>query len=407
MDAEHECAERALAAPVPARVAGDHELLALLGLDLQPLPAPPSRVTGVGPLGEDTLEALLLRGLEQRLAVVEHRRELDGRVLVYELLQPRVPLLERQVDERLALELEQVEEVVDERPRPLLHRREARAPLLVERADLAVEHAVGGAKRARERPRHLLESRSEVVAVPARERHLSPADAGERTEAVPLHLEQPAGAVRRVLGGGGEHGPVLAPFRRRLDAAVLADQQPVLGVPTQLRGHERPEPVEPLPVQLHREAAVAFLLDELVRAVVPDLDRPGPVLAGRDPPLEGRVVERVILDVHRQHALPRLERDSLRHGPAQEHTVALQAKVVVEAPRRVPLDDESQRLALAVAAERLGRDLRIALAAVLAQLRGCRPGQMRCICGLQGLFRPGENPVDSVEFPAKPLCEHT
>ena len=62
------------------------------------------------------------------------------------------PLDERQVDERLALELEQVEDLVDDRRAglALLHRREARPALLVERADLAVEHAVGGLHRLRE-----------------------------------------------------------------------------------------------------------------------------------------------------------------------------------------------------------------------------------------------------------------
>ena len=59
-------------------------------------------------------------------------------------LEPRAALGERQVDERLAVDLEHVEDLVDDRRAglPLLHRREARPALLVERADLAVEHAV-------------------------------------------------------------------------------------------------------------------------------------------------------------------------------------------------------------------------------------------------------------------------
>ena len=190
------------------------------------------------------------------------------------------------------------------------------------------------AKRCRQRPRHLLEPRGEVVAVAARQRRLAPAHMGERAEAVPLHLEQPAGPLRRLLRKRREHRPVLAPLRWRLGAVVLADQQPVLRIAAQLRGDERPEPFETLAVEVNREPAVALLLDELVRAVVPDLDRAGPVLAGRDPALEGGVVERMILDVHREHALPGLERDSLRHGPAQEHAVALEAEVVVEATAR-------------------------------------------------------------------------
>ena len=99
----------------------------------------PTRVARVGPLGHDPFEVLLLGGLVERLAVVEGLGEPDGLVAAVEqLLQPLAPLGQRQVDERLALELEQVEDEVDDRrPRlALLHQREARAALLVEGADL-------------------------------------------------------------------------------------------------------------------------------------------------------------------------------------------------------------------------------------------------------------------------------
>ena len=47
-----------------------------------------------------------------------------------------------------------------------------------------------------------------------------------------------------------------------------------------------------------------LLLDELVRAAVPDLDRAGAVVALRDLTLEGGVVEGVVLDVDGEDALP-------------------------------------------------------------------------------------------------------
>ena len=75
---------------------------------------------------------------------------------------------------------------------------------------------------------------------------------------------------------------------------------------------------------------------------VPDLDRPGPVLTRRDLALEGGVVERVVLDVHGEVALPGLERDPLRHRPARERAVALEAEVVVEPARVVALNDEER-----------------------------------------------------------------
>ena len=63
------------------------------------------------------------------------------------------------------------------------------------------------------------------------------------------------------------------------------------------------------------EPAVLLLLDELVGAPVPDLDRAGAVLPRRDLALEVAVVERVILDVHRQ--VPLAERSGTPFGTAQ------------------------------------------------------------------------------------------
>ena len=98
-----------------------------------------------------------------------------------------------------------------------------------------------------------------------------------------------------------------------------------------------------------------FSSSELVRAAIPDLDRPGPVLPGRDRPLEIGVVERVILDVDGEMPLALLQRHALRHGPAREGAVPLEPEVVVEAAGGVPLDDEAGRGAVVAAAERLGR----------------------------------------------------
>src|SRR6478752_1103640 len=56
VDGEHERAERVGAAAAPARVAGDDELLVVLGLDLQPLPSALALlVRAVGPLGDQAL----------------------------------------------------------------------------------------------------------------------------------------------------------------------------------------------------------------------------------------------------------------------------------------------------------------------------------------------------------------
>src|SRR5205814_6207582 len=99
------------------------------------------------------------------------------------------------------------------------------------------------------------------------------------------------------------------------------------------------------------QPAVFLLLHELVGAVVPDLDGAGAVLPLRDLALEARVLERMVLDVDGEMLLARLERHALRHRPARERAVALEAEVVVEAPRVVALDDEDRLLAAPLPAE--------------------------------------------------------
>ncbi len=101
-------------------------------------------------------------------------------------------------------------------------------------------------------------------------------------------------------------------------------------------------------MEAHGEPAVALLLQEVVDAAIPDLDRPGAVLARGDRALEVRVVERVILDVDGEMALACPKRDTFRHRPARERTVPLEPKVVVETARGVPLHDETRRCDIAV-----------------------------------------------------------
>ena len=125
-------------------------------------------------------------------------------------------------------------------------------------------------------------------------------------------------------------------------------------------------------MQANGQSAVSLLLDELVRARVPDLDGAGAVLPLRNLALERRVLERMILYVDREPLLAGLERNALRDGPRCERPVALEPEVVVQPPGVVALDDERRLLTPLLAAERLGRLLRIALAAVLAELRHLR-----------------------------------
>ena len=370
MNAEHERAEAAAAPALALRVAADHELLAPVRLDLQPVAATAALgVARARTLRHHALETLLGRGLEQRLAVLERAGELDDRIRRQQLLEPGPALGQRQVDRRLAVDLEHVEDLVREPGAPLLHRREARPPVRVEGHDLAVDDRIGRAQRLGELLRHDREPLRQVVAPARDELRLAAAHVGERSVAVPLRLEQPALAARQFLRQGREHRPVDAAAGRRRPLLALAEDEPVLLVAGEVRRHERPRAFEPLAVQPYREAAVALLLQQLVRAAVPDLDRAGAVVPLRDLALEAPVLERMVLDVDGEVLLAGLERHAFRHGPGNEHAVALEAEVVVEPPRVVPLDDEGQRLRLAALTPKgLGRLLAVSFALVLGEL---------------------------------------
>ena len=318
---EHERAEAPGAPALSLRPAADDELLALVRLELQPVAAAPAfEVARLRALRHHAFEPTLERRGEEPLAVVEGRRDLHRRLpWVEQLLQPRAAFRERQIEQRHAVDLEHVEHRIDDRRvrLALLHRREARAAVAVEGAHLAVDDAVGRPRCMCERSRDPREARRQVVVVARDETGHAGADVAEGAVAVPFDLVCPAVAPRQLRRECREHRPVVAPqgAARRSRLIVLPDQEPVLRIAVHVRGDERPRALEARTVQAHRETAVRLLLEELVRAGVPDLDRAGAVVALRDLALEARVVERVILDVHGQDALPRLERDALRNGP--------------------------------------------------------------------------------------------
>src|SRR6185437_6407291 len=187
---------------------------------------------------------------------------------------------------------------------------------------------------------------------------------------------------------------------RLLPVLALAEDEPVLLVAGQMRRHERPRPLEPLAVQPHREAAVALLLEQLVRAAIPDLDGARAVVPFRDLPLEAPVLEGMVLDMDGEVLLPRLERDAFRHRPRGENTVALEAEVVVEPPGVVPLHDEDRALCpTAPTAIRLGSLLPVSLALVLRELltHGAFPESRVVFLSFTQPIHGGDKPVDGVD----------
>ncbi len=109
--------------------------------------------------------------------------------------------------------------------------------------------------------------------------------------------------------------------------------------------------------------------------LVPDVHRPGPVLALGDLALELCVLQRVILDVHGERALATAQRHASRQRPARKCAVALEPQVVVQAPCEMTLDDEDRGSAPPLRGrllERLGRAACAAFRAVLVEV-GHRP----------------------------------
>jgi len=187
-------------------------------------------------------------------------------------------------------------------------------------------------------------------------------------EAVPLgrHLGEAAPADD-ALGARGHDVEV----HRAAGVLVLVlQQQPRLRV-VPLDLDEGPAAVELLAVQLELQLALLQGLRGVEhgrpRPAVPEHDGARAVLALRDHVLERAVVEGVVLDVHREALVVRVEGRALRHGPAQQHAVKLQAEVVVQARRRVLLDAVGEPAARADLARRLRRAREVALLPVVLE----------------------------------------
>ena len=142
--------------------AGDHELLLGPVLDLQPGARPTTGlVSARALLGHHALEPLRLHRREERLAVgLDVAGVADERVLAQDLAQPRLASLERLVEQRLTVEEEEVEDLVDDghvvvaallEAGPRLEQREGGSPRVVERDDLAVHDRVRGGDPGRRR----------------------------------------------------------------------------------------------------------------------------------------------------------------------------------------------------------------------------------------------------------------
>ena len=106
-------------APLPRQPADDDDLLLEAHLELEPRLAAPIRLVRRAPqLGDDALELLLPRRLEERDPVgLDVAGVADHRVRAQAAAEQALALLERHVEQRPAVEVEQVEGLVHERRR--------------------------------------------------------------------------------------------------------------------------------------------------------------------------------------------------------------------------------------------------------------------------------------------------
>jgi hypothetical protein len=156
-------------------------------------------------------------------------------------------------------------------------------------------------------------------------------------------------------------------------AVGLLDQEPVLAVWLLLAaGPDQREPAAQLVAleveqELSADEPRVGILHRDPAADVPDDHGARPVVPLGDHPFEVGVLDRVILDLHRQPLLGRVQRGTLRYRPREQHAPPLEPQVVVEPARRVLLDDEQAGPRRVFAAERLGRAIGVSLRAVRAQ----------------------------------------
>ena len=208
--------------PLSRQPADDDDLLLAPDLQLQPRLAPPARLVRRAPeLRDDPLELLLAGRGEERFAITLHvARVADEGMRSQAVLQQALALLERHVDERSPVEVEQVEDLVDDRrrlallagsrrapgpdARSVLEEAETRPARLVERHHLAVDDRLASLD-----PRRVPGERRKVVsgvlATPGPESCRPVPHDRLDPIAIPLHLEEPIRVVERARRQGGVH----------------------------------------------------------------------------------------------------------------------------------------------------------------------------------------------------------
>ena len=252
-----------------------------------------------------------------------------------------MPLGQRQVDQRLALDLEHVEgRRARRRPDPCCIAEKLARPCSSSAHDLAVEDAVRRLHRPHDRACDR-RKRASTTSRSGSQLDLAAARSSRSRGSRPTSPREPALAARHRVGKRRQHRRVGAPVSAASCSFFFTSSQ-FFGSPPSLAGTSVHGPFSRSPCRWTVRPPFGFSSTSSYVPLVPDLDRAGAVVARRDLALERRVRERVILDVDGEMLRPRLERHALGDGPAGEHAVALEPEVVVEPAGVVALDDEDR-----------------------------------------------------------------
>ena len=155
---------------------------------------------------------------------------------------------------------------------------------------------------------------------------------------------------------------------------LLLQHQPSLAAIVGIGPDDRVSALEALAVQDELDLALAeadaggwLAWLGLPGSPVPDDDVSPAVLLRRNDALEVEVLDRVVLGAHRQAADLRVEGRALRDGPADEDAVDLEAEVVVQRRRAMPLNGEAAAALDDLVRSRLRSLPEVALAPILLQ----------------------------------------
>ena len=266
--------------------------------------------------------------------------------------------------------------------------------------------------------RHRIDERRELGL--AKGGRLAPAGAALRDRRIMLrrglHLLREGGALRtaqrlraarvaRDLGHGaaGEDARQMATDQIVAAAGMgVVDlaQQPVLALFARARLHadEQPFALHPFAVEREVQMAAIDVLRALARdrrpgTAVPQHHRAAAIFTLGDRALEIGIGKRMILGAHREPLVGGIGARPFRHRPALEHTVGLEAEVIMKARRVVLLDDEAsalrlRRLSRRHLPRRLGRGGEVALGLVLRERVGAPRHVRRASSPARGASTP-------------------